>query len=191
MSILRNKLFITVGSGFLLISGALFFYNAIPGKGEKIIFPASELPKKNQASYRKIDNEVSEIDSRLNINNSPLEINAKSPTPISLASSGLLKPIKIGGGGFVTGIVIHPQLQDLIYARTDVGGLYRWNSVTQSWSQLLSQKSVGQKVSLAIESVAIDSNNPHIIYAATGTFTHKKLGNILKSTDYGLSLIHI
>ena len=99
--------------------------------------------------------------------------------------SNQLKPVKIGGGGFVTGIIIHPQAPDVMYARTDVGGLYRWNAVKQFWHQLLSMESVGEQVSLSVESVAVDPSNPDIIYAATGAYTHKKPGNILKSVDGG------
>ena len=186
MSILRNKFFIAAGLCFFLINGFLFLFlsNAIGKKGEKILPSSSELPK-NRTNYRKVDSSISSIDSRSINSNTQVEIDSGSSMPISATSNSSLKPIKIGGGGFVTGLVIHPQSQDLIYARTDVGGLYRWDSLTQSWSQLLSQKSVGQKISLSIESVALDSNHPHIIYAATGAFTHKKLGNILQSTDYG------
>lgn len=77
-----------------------------------------------------------------------------------------------------------------MYARTDVGGLYRWDADNKDWHQLLSVESVGQKVSLAVESVAIDPNNTNIVYAATGAFTHtgkgKRVpGSILKSTDKG------
>ena len=79
------------------------------------------------------------------------------------------KAVKIGGGGFVTGIVIHPDSADIMYARTDVGGLYRWDTAEQDWHQLISRESVGQKVSLSVESVALDPNNPNIVYAATGS----------------------
>lgn len=104
-----------------------------------------------------------------------------------IQNSDGLKSVKIGGGGFVTGIVIHPQAADVMYARTDVGGLYRWDAANQDWNQILSVESVGQKVSLAVESVAVDPNNPNIVYAATGAYTHKEPGNILKSVDGGNS----
>lgn len=38
-----------------------------------------------------------------------------------------------GGGGFVPGIEFHPTTPGIAYARTDIGGLYRWNS-DDSWT---------------------------------------------------------
>ncbi len=34
--------------------------------------------------------------------------------------------IPLGGGGFVTGLIIHPLDPQIKYIRTDVGGAYRW-----------------------------------------------------------------
>lgn len=44
--------------------------------------------------------------------------------------------VKIGGGGgFVPGIVFHPNASGVAYARTDIGGLYKLNS-DDSWTAL-------------------------------------------------------
>ena len=43
---------------------------------------------------------------------------------------------QIGGGGFVTGLISCPTEKDLFFARTDVGGAYRWMEETKSWKSL-------------------------------------------------------
>jgi hypothetical protein len=41
-----------------------------------------------------------------------------------------------GSGGFVSGLIYHPTVRNLLYARTDVGGAYRWNATSQTWIPL-------------------------------------------------------
>ena len=102
-------------------------------------------------------------------------------TNLSQDGSYVWRNVAIAGMGFVTGIVMHPQQPDLIYVRTDVGGIYRWNRLTSSWVQLLD----GVRDRYSIESIALDASNADVIYAATGAYTQKADGEILKSSDRG------
>ncbi|MEW6491817.1 MAG: hypothetical protein AB1589_04600 [Cyanobacteriota bacterium] len=100
--------------------------------------------------------------------------------------------VKMGAGGFVTGIVIHPRTPDIIYARTDVGGLFSWNPTNQTWKQLLRADNVPRETPINIESVAIAPSDPNILYIATGAYTKTdekgvKSGVLLKSSDRGNS----
>ena len=91
------------------------------------------------------------------------------------------KNVSIVGGGFVSGLLYHPNKQDVLYARTDIGGAYRWNSRTQSWIPLVDWNLYG------IESFAIDESDPNRLYLAAGTYLGDFAGNgaILRSTNQG------
>ncbi|ONI92925.1 hypothetical protein ALI22I_01045 [Saccharothrix sp. ALI-22-I] len=47
------------------------------------------------------------------------------------------KNVKIGGAGFVSGIVFSRAQKDLACARADVGGVYQWNGAASMWAPLL------------------------------------------------------
>ena len=44
--------------------------------------------------------------------------------------------VEIVAGGFVSGIVFNLAQSDLLYARTDIGGAYRWNPSSKRWIPL-------------------------------------------------------
>ncbi len=93
--------------------------------------------------------------------------------------------VAIGGGGFVTGIISTSQ-QGLFYARTDVGGAYRWDNDKQTWVALNYDITVDDVGLLSIDGIAVDPENPAKVYLAAGCeyFSSGKTC-ILISEDYG------
>jgi len=94
--------------------------------------------------------------------------------------------VAIGGGGFVSAIIAHKLQTDVVYARTDVGGAYRWSPTTQKWVSMLDWVSEDQVGLLGVESLAIDPKNGAKVYMLAGIsyFNNGKTA-ILRSTDYG------
>jgi photosystem II stability/assembly factor-like uncharacterized protein len=115
-----------------------------------------------------------------------------------ISASYQWKPVKLGGGGFVTGMAIHPSKGGPTYCRTDVGGAYKL--VDGKWQQLITTQSVPLDVRntdysdigvgvnrvgcYAVESIAIAPSDPNILLIAAGDTTDHP-GVLLKSTDAG------
>jgi len=93
-----------------------------------------------------------------------------------------------GGGGYIPNIIFNPSKQNLIYARTDMGGAYRWNATSKSWTPLLDFVSAANWNDQGVESIATDPVDPTRLYIAVGTYTNSWAsanGAILRSTDQG------
>ncbi len=97
------------------------------------------------------------------------------------------KNVQIVGGGFVDGIVFHPNEKNLRYARTDMGGAYRWNEDLQRWTPLLDWLPYEDLNLMGVESIALDPNNPDKVLLSCGTYTlqHVPNGAVLVSSDRG------
>lgn len=95
------------------------------------------------------------------------------------------KNVIIGGGGFVSGFVTCPTKQNLIFAKTDVGGAYRWVEETQSWKALTDWISTSEKGYLGIESIAIDPQHPNRVYMSAGLEYFSTSPAIFYSDNYG------
>ncbi|MFY1687125.1 cellulose binding domain-containing protein [Plantactinospora sp. WMMB782] len=98
------------------------------------------------------------------------------------------KNVRIDGGGFVPGIVFNPTERNLIYARTDIGGAYRWEQASQSWTPLLDWVGWDRWGWNGVLSIATDPVQTNRVYAAVGMYTNDwdpNNGAILRSTDKG------
>lgn len=97
--------------------------------------------------------------------------------------------VAIGGGGFVTGVEFHPTERGLAYARTDVGGAYRWDEAAARWTPLLDGLGQPEWNWQGVESLAIDPTDANRVYLAVGTYTlpvpEVSNGAIFRSSDRG------
>ena len=105
------------------------------------------------------------------------------------APSYTFSNVQIIGGGFVDGVFFHPKSKGLMYARTDVGGAYRFNNVTggdTQWTPITDF--VGRfdnGFNLGVESLGLDPNDPTRLYLAVGEYVGMSNGYILSSADMG------
>ena len=81
------------------------------------------------------------------------------------------KNVQIVGAGFVSGIVFHPTAPGVRYARTDIGGAYRWSEPARRWEPLLDWVSYDDRNLMGVESIALDPSDPNRVYMALGTYT--------------------
>jgi photosystem II stability/assembly factor-like uncharacterized protein len=97
------------------------------------------------------------------------------------------KSVQVVGGGFVDGIVFHPTAKGLRYARTDIGGAYRWSDAARRWEPLLDWVSYEDFNLMGVEAIAVDPSDPNRVYLSCGTYTNEKTPNgaVLRSNDRG------
>ncbi|MFJ5136826.1 RICIN domain-containing protein [Streptomyces sp. NPDC088707] len=97
------------------------------------------------------------------------------------------KNAQVVGGGYVTGLVFNPREKGLLYARTDMGGAYRWDSAAEQWIPLTDWLGEKDWNLLGIDALATDPVDPDRLYLAAGTYTNEWAGNgaLLRSTDRG------
>jgi len=99
---------------------------------------------------------------------------------------------KFGGGGYVTGLVFHPTSANVLYARTDVGGAYRWNQATMAWVPITDGFSGAEGFHHGVESMALDPNNDQLVYMVTGMYNSADAtARLYRSSDRGDHWAHV
>lgn len=95
--------------------------------------------------------------------------------------------VAMGGGGFVSGVFATKE-NGLYYARTDVGGAYRYNSETAKWQSISYDISEEDRGLLGISALAFAENEPNKVYLLAGTsYFSDGMTCLLISNDYGNS----
>ncbi|MDE7165817.1 MAG: hypothetical protein K2O17_02185 [Bacteroidaceae bacterium] len=94
--------------------------------------------------------------------------------------------LPFGGAGFVSGIITCPQEPGVVYARTDVGGAYRWDAGQEAWQPITDFLGADKTGLMGVESLAIDPSSPNKVYMYCGTsYWNNGLTAMLYSEDYG------
>ncbi|WP_175001385.1 sialidase family protein [Duganella vulcania] len=131
--------------------------------------------------------------------NSPklLATSLMSAASTSAALPASWTSVKWGGGGYVTGLIYHPTSANVMYARTDIGGAYRWNNSNGSWTPITDGIgfNAGEGSFHGVESIALDPANDNKVYLVTGMYSHNWdgtpiNGRIYASGDRGASWTH-
>jgi hypothetical protein len=113
------------------------------------------------------------------------------PTPSQAAATW--NSVKQGDAGYANGLVFRPTSENALYARTDIGGAYRWDQTTMSWAPITDGVGFGAASSRfhGIESIALDPNDEQPVYIATGRYTFEVNGRIYVSNDRGSTWTHL
>lgn len=85
-----------------------------------------------------------------------------------MAGDYVWRNVKVGGGGYMPGLIFSPVEKGLAYLRSDMGGIYRWDDKAKTWIAL--QDDEADFNYRGIESIAPDPVNANVVYAAVGAY---------------------
>jgi hypothetical protein len=99
---------------------------------------------------------------------------------------GEFSSVVIRGGGYITGLAVQGAS---MYARTDVGGAYRFDKAKQRWEQMVTTSSIAsdrRSSDYVVEALGAAPSDPAIVYMLVGsTSEHSPGARILRSHDSG------
>ncbi len=98
------------------------------------------------------------------------------------------KNVPIGGGGYITGMQIHPLDAEMRIYRTDVGGAYRYDPSTGRMVQLIYST---EESHYSVAGIALHPDDTDIIYLAVGRNCNAATSAIYESTDGGETFIEL
>ncbi len=94
------------------------------------------------------------------------------------------KNAPIPGGGYVTGFAFHNKVKDILYARTDIGGVYRYEYKDKVWKSLVEHVKMTDIAEAFPIAIALDDKHPEYLYIACGMY-EADCGKLCISEDYG------
>ncbi|MCD7708778.1 MAG: endoglucanase [Clostridiales bacterium] len=94
------------------------------------------------------------------------------------------KNLPIPGGGYVTGFVFSGSEKGLLYARTDIGGTYRFDSANESWTSLIDHVTMDDLSETFPIALALDDGHPERLFVVCGDYVSEG-GVLAYSEDFG------
>ena len=107
-----------------------------------------------------------------------------SPRPAP--SVGAWEPAGFGGAGNFTGVYFDPAQPGLVYATSDVAGVFRSSDSGNHWEMLN-----GGLGNYEVSSFAVDPFDSHTLYAGTGAIAESDKAGIYVSHDAGVTWEHL
>ena len=92
--------------------------------------------------------------------------------------------IPITGGGYVTGFVYHQTQPGILYARTDIGGVYRYDTRHRTWHSLIDHVTGLNTAECYPTALALDDRHPEQLYIMCGE-DKQDFGVFCISEDFG------
>ena len=172
-------LYLTIAGGMMAGCGG---GNGNSSPPDSSLASSSSLSSSSSSSVGVVSSASSNSSSLANASESSASSQASSE-PSSTAWTN----VKFGGGGYVPGLVFHPTTPDLLYARTDIGGSYRWDASATAWIPLTDGFGVKEASHQGAESIALDPTDDRRVYMTTGITANSlsNLGRLYISTDRG------
>jgi hypothetical protein len=93
--------------------------------------------------------------------------------------------VAIGGGGFIIGGKIHPKNNNIVYVRTDVGGMYRWDASEKRMHQLMNWVPFEQWNLYGVAGIALHPTDTNKLYIACGKYDYRDHHGVFMSNDKG------
>lgn len=105
------------------------------------------------------------------------------------------KNLPIPGGGYVTGFLFHPEKENILYIRTDIGGCYRFDYHDKRWYSLSESVNMFDLSETYPIAIAVAPKKPERLYIASGTDQScdengHPWGKLSISEDFGRNFIH-
>jgi len=99
--------------------------------------------------------------------------------------------LQIPGGGYVTGFLFHPTAKNVLYIRTDIGGTYKYDYVTNKWHSLTESVTMFDLRETFPIALCTDVNKPARLIIASGINHSEIKGKLSISEDYGQTFRHL